>query len=79
MHYTLHQLNVFLKVAQLKSVTKAADELFLSQPAVSIQLKKFQEQFDIPLTEVIGRQLYVTEFGTEIAVAAQNILMKFTQ
>lgn len=74
MHYTLHQLNVFLKVAQLKSVTKAADELFLSQPAVSIQLKKFQEQFDIPLTEVIGRQLYVTEFGTEIAVAAQNIL-----
>lgn len=74
MNYTLHQLQIFLKVTQLKSITKASEELFLSQPAVSMQLKKFQDQFSIPLTEVVGRQLYVTEFGEEIAVAAEKIL-----
>lgn len=74
MNYTLHQLQVFLKIAQNKSITKAAAELHLTQPAVSIQLKNFQGQFDVPLTEVIGRKLYVTDFGKEIAIAAQKIL-----
>jgi DNA-binding transcriptional LysR family regulator len=74
MNYTLHQLKVFLKVAQNQSITKAAEELFLSQPAVSIQLKNFQDQFEVPLTEVVGRQLYVTDFGEEIVVAAEKIL-----
>lgn len=74
MNYTLHQLKVFLKVAKTKSITKAAVELHLSQPAVSIQLKNFQDQFEIPLTEVIGRQLYITDFGKEIAFAAEQIL-----
>lgn len=74
MNYTLHQLQIFLKIAQLKSITKASEELYLTQPAVSIQLKNFQDQFPIPLTEVIGRQLYVTEFGKEIAIAAEKII-----
>lgn len=74
MNYTLHQLKVFLKVAEHESITKASEELFLTQPAVSIQLKKLQEQFTIPLTEVVGRKLYVTDFGKEIAVAAERIL-----
>lgn len=74
MNYTLHQLRVFLKVAENQSITKASEELLLTQPAVSIQLKKLQEQFDIPLTEVVGRQLYVTDFGKEIAKAAEKIL-----
>jgi len=74
MNFTLHQLTVFLKVAENQSITKAAEELFLTQPAVSIQLKNFQDQFPIPLTEVIGRKLYVTEFGKEIAEAAEKIL-----
>lgn len=74
MNYTLHQLQVFLKITQTKSITKAADELHLTQPAISIQLRNFQNQFDIPLTEIVGRKLYVTEFGQEIALAAQRIL-----
>jgi DNA-binding transcriptional LysR family regulator len=74
MHYTLHQLQIFLKIVQTKSITKAAEELNLTQPAVSIQLKKLQDQFDIPLTEVIGRQLYITHFGNEIAITAQKVL-----
>jgi DNA-binding transcriptional LysR family regulator len=74
MNYTLNQLNIFLKIAQTGSVTKAAEELHLTQPAVSIQLKNFQDQFDIPLTEVVGRKIYITDFGGEIAEAAENII-----
>jgi DNA-binding transcriptional LysR family regulator len=74
MHYTLNQLTIFLKVVQNESITKAAEELFLTQPAVSIQLKNFQDQFDIPLTQVVNRKLYITDFGREIAVNAEKVL-----
>ena len=74
MEYTLHQLKVFAKVAELRSVTKASEDLHLSQPAVSIQLKNLQKQFDIPLMEIIGRKVYITEFGQNIAAAAHRIL-----
>lgn len=76
MHYTLNQLQIFLKVVQTESVTKASQELHLTQPAVSIQLKNFQDQFDIALTEVIGRKLHITDFGREIAEAAENIIQQ---
>ncbi|MFN5912716.1 MAG: LysR family transcriptional regulator [Bacteroidota bacterium] len=74
MHYTLHQLQVFYKICKTQSITKAAEELHLTQPAVSIQLKNFQEQFEFPLTEIIGRKLYITDFGREICDAAERIL-----
>jgi DNA-binding transcriptional LysR family regulator len=74
MNYTLHQLRVFTKVVETKSVTRASVELHMTQPAVSIQLKNLQDQFDIPLTEVVGRKLYITEFGLEIYEMAQRIL-----
>ncbi len=74
MNYTLHQLQVFLKVTEIQSITKAAEELHLTQPAVSIQLKNFQDQFKIPLTEIVGRKLFVTDFGKEIARSAERIL-----
>ena len=74
MDFTLHQLKTFIKLIECQSVTKAAEELYLTQPAVSIQLKNFQKQFDIPLTEVVGRQLYITDFGKEVAQSAQRIL-----
>lgn len=74
MNYTLHQLKIFVHIVQYQSITKAAEALFLTQPAVSIQLKKLQDQFEIPLTEVIGRQLFITDFGQEIATIARRIL-----
>jgi len=74
MNYTLNQLRIFLKIAEKQSITKASEELHLTQPAVSIQLKNFQNQFPIPLTEVVGRQLFITDFGEEIAEAAKRIL-----
>lgn len=74
MNYTLHQLQVFVKVVQTLSITKASEELFMTQPAVSIQLKKFQDQFEIPLTEIIKKRLRVTDFGMEIYKMSERIL-----
>lgn len=76
MNYTFHQLRVFMSVVENESVTKASEELNMTQPAVSIQLKNLQDQFDIPLTEVIGRKLYVTEFGRELYQVAETILQQ---
>ncbi|MGA9271334.1 MAG: LysR substrate-binding domain-containing protein [Lutimonas sp.] len=74
MNYTLHQLFIFLEVVKQQSITKAAAAMHMTQPALSIQLKNFQNQFDIPLTEVIGKQLYVTDFGNSIAEIAENVI-----
>lgn len=76
MFYTLHQLKIFVKTCELESITKASEELHLTQPAVSIQLKKLQEQFEIPLMEVIGRKLFITEFGREIEALSKELLAK---
>lgn len=74
MNYTLNQLTIFLKIVQTLSITRAAEELHLTQPAVSIQLKNFQDQFDIPLIEMVNKKIFVTDFGREIAGAAHKIL-----
>lgn len=74
MNFTLHQLKVFMIVVENESITKAAEELHMSQPAVSIQLRNLQDQFDIALTEVVGRRLYITDFGRELYQIAGRIL-----
>ncbi|MCX2742660.1 LysR family transcriptional regulator [Mangrovivirga sp. M17] len=74
MNFTLHQLRVFAAVTEHQSVTKAAESLFMTQPAVSIQLKHLQDQFDVPLTEVIGRKIHITDAGEELAILAKEIL-----
>lgn len=73
MNYTLHQLRIFLEIVRTESVTKAAEAMHLTQPAVSIQLKNLQDQFDVPLTEIVGRKLHVTDFGRELAQSAERI------
>ncbi len=79
MNYTLHQLRVFQKVCQTRSVTKAAEELHLTQPAVSIQLAQFQQNFAVALTEVVGRRLYVTDFGADISRLVERVLDEVDQ
>ncbi|MDE3237007.1 MAG: LysR family transcriptional regulator [Bacteroidota bacterium] len=74
MNFTLHQLRIFSVVVEKKSITKASEELNMTQPAVSIQLKKLQDQFDIPLTELINRKLYITDFGKQLYQTAEKIL-----
>lgn len=74
MNYTLQQLTIYLQVVRSGSITKAAEVLHLTQPAVSMQLKNFQLQFEIPLTEIVGKQIYITAFGKQIAAIAEGIL-----
>lgn len=74
MNITFNQLQVLHRIKETGSVTKAAEALHLTQPAVSIQLRNLQEQFDVPLTEVVGRRIYITEFGQQIARAAEGII-----
>lgn len=79
MKYTLHQLEVLCKVADNQSVTKAAEALHMTQPAVSIQLKNLQNQFSIPLTENIGRKIHLTEFGEKIAQKGRAIIAEMDE
>ena len=74
MNFTLHQLRIFLEVIRHQNITRAAEEMHMTQPALSIQLKNFQKQFDIPLLEKAGKQLQPTDFGKSIADIADNIL-----
>jgi DNA-binding transcriptional LysR family regulator len=74
MNYSIGQLKIYLKIIQTNSITKTAEELHLTQPAVSIQFKNFQEQFEIPLLEIINKKIYVTDFGKIIATSAEKIL-----
>lgn len=74
MNITFHQLKIFLKVIQYQNITRAAEEMFMTQPALSIQLKNFQKQFDIPLIEKVGKKLQPTDFGQSIADIASKIL-----
>ncbi|MCB0787568.1 MAG: LysR family transcriptional regulator [Flavobacteriales bacterium] len=74
MNYTLHQLRIFLEVVRTGSITRAAEALYLSQPAVSIQLRNLQSQFEVPLIVSKGRSVQVTPFGREIAEAAERIV-----
>lgn len=74
MKYTLNQLHVFHKVFESKSITKAAEQLFMTQPAVSIQLKNFQQHFKTPLYEYQGRGIVITEFGRQIAKTVASFM-----
>lgn len=74
MNYTLHQLRIFLEVVEKGSITAAAEALHLTQPAVSVQLKNLQQQFQLPLYEVVQRRLHITDFGQEIAALAREVL-----
>jgi len=63
---TLRQLKIFEALARHRSVTRAAEELYLTQPTASMQVKKLADAVGMPLFEQIGRQVYLTEAGEEL-------------
>jgi len=71
---SLRQLQVFEAVARLLSFTRAAKELFLTQPTVSMQIKKLESDIGLPLTEQIGKQISLTQAGTALYQASRDIL-----
>jgi len=73
MNITLRQLQVFEKVARRLNFTRAAHELYLTQPAVSMQIKQLEENLGLPLIERLGKKIYLTEAGREIYRLSRNI------
>ena len=73
MNITLRQLEVFERVARRLSFTRAAEELFLTQPAVSMQIKQFEEAVGLPLFERLGKKIYLTRAGEELYQLSRNI------
>jgi LysR family transcriptional regulator, low CO2-responsive transcriptional regulator len=79
MHITLRHLRIFEAVARLGSISRAADELHLTQPAVSMQMKQLEEQIGLPLVEQIGRRICLTEAGQMLRVHACDIADRMAQ
>jgi DNA-binding transcriptional LysR family regulator len=74
MRYTLRQLEVFLAVARVDSVSRAAEGLAMSQSAVSGALSDLEDQFDVQLFDRIGKRLQLSTFGQAIRVRAEATL-----
>ena len=76
MHLTFRQLQCFSAVATNLSYTKAAKELHLTQPAVSMQIRQLEQQAGLALTEQFGKQVHLTEAGQEVFRYARSILQQ---
>lgn len=76
---TLHQLEVFEAVARQGSFTRAAEELLLTQPTVSQQIKQLTKAIGMPLFEQIGKRLYLTDAGREVLAVSRDISERFDQ
>ena len=73
---TLRQLEILERVYSLGSITAAADELNLTQPSISMQLKKLAEQNDVQLYNQLGKRLVFTEAGVTFVRSARQILQE---
>lgn len=78
-HATLHQLKVFEATARHGSFTRAAEELFLTQPTVSMQVKQLTKAVGLPLFEQVGKRLYLTDAGRELFATCQEIFNQLDQ
>lgn len=76
MHLTLQQMKVFDAVARHSSFTRAAEEMYLTQPAISIQIKRLEDNIGLPLFEKIGKKNYLTDAGREMHAACIDILKR---
>jgi len=76
-NYTLKQMLTFIEVARDRSVSKAAQRLFVTQPAVSMQLRQLEEAFGLPLVEPSGRNIQLTQAGEEFLTHALAAVTQF--
>ncbi|WP_338431073.1 HTH-type transcriptional activator CmpR [Synechococcus elongatus] len=76
---TLHQLKVFEAAARHSSFTRAAEELYLTQPTVSIQVKQLTKAVGLPLFEQIGKRLYLTEAGRQLYKTTRQVFEQLEQ
>jgi DNA-binding transcriptional LysR family regulator len=78
-HGTLPQLSVFEAVARLGSFTRAAEELYMAQPTVSVQIKKLTESIGLPVLEQVGKSVRLTPVGKELQDACSEIFNTLTR
>lgn len=76
-HVTFRQLQIFTAVVQQKSFTKAADDLYLAQPTVSLQIKKLGETIGLPLLEQVKGEIRPTPVGQDLFSACQDLFCIF--
>ncbi|WP_026079584.1 LysR family transcriptional regulator [Spirulina subsalsa] len=79
MQATLHQLRVFQAVAHHGSFTRAAEELLITQPTVSSQIKQLSHHVGLPLFEQIGKQLYLTQAGEALLATCNDVFERLEQ
>lgn len=77
-HASLRQIQVFESVARNLSFTRAAEELYLTQPTVSAQVKSLAESIGMPLYEQVGRSIYLTEVGERVACSCREVIDHFS-
>ncbi|QXG27924.1 LysR family transcriptional regulator [Pseudomonas viridiflava] len=73
MRMTLRQLRIFNEVCDLRSYSRAAEEMALTQPAVSLQIRQLEELVGQPLFEYVGKKLYLTEAAEALQAASKDI------
>ncbi|MBI3562960.1 MAG: LysR family transcriptional regulator [Gammaproteobacteria bacterium] len=78
-HSTLRQLEVFEAVARLGSFTRAAQELFLTQPTVSMQIKKLTDAVGLPLYDQVSKKIYLTDAGHALVDFCQELFNHFAK
>jgi molybdate transport repressor ModE-like protein len=71
---TIQQMKLFEAVSRLGSITQAAKEVNLTQPSVSMQIKALEEKIGMPLIDQIGKSLYLTKAGEEVAATSRDVL-----
>ena len=77
--YTLRQLDTFLEVVRTGSVSRAADKLHVTQPAVSMQLRQLEESLGVPLLEMAGRTLRLTAAGAAVEQSAAAAMARLKE
>jgi LysR family transcriptional regulator, low CO2-responsive transcriptional regulator len=73
MHFTFRQLKVFAAVARHLSFTRASEELHLTQPTVSMQIKELTSAVGMPLFEQVGRKIFLTNAGRELVLTTREL------
>lgn len=76
LNLTLRQLRVFEAVARHLNFSRAAESLYLSQPAVSMQIKQLEQNIGLPLLEQVGKRLHLTDAGRELLKYSRSILQQ---
>lgn len=77
-HASLRQIQVFESVARNLSFTRAAEELHLTQPTISAQVKSLVDAIGLPLYEQLGRSIFLTEVGETVAASCREVIDTFS-